>query len=52
MNHYSSIKWWWRYGTEKEALWIKIINAKYRMDNGDGFPRWKYRESYPTFGER
>lgn len=35
MNDALLTKWWWRYGNEKQALWRKIINFKYKgVGNG------------------
>ncbi|KAI8535123.1 hypothetical protein RHMOL_Rhmol10G0150800 [Rhododendron molle] len=25
-------KWWWRFGKDKEALWVKVIKGKYGLD--------------------
>jgi hypothetical protein len=32
-------KWLWRYATEREALWRKIIKAKYEDQDGGGVRR-------------
>lgn len=31
-------KWWWRFGVEKEALWVKAINGKYGLDVSKWLP--------------
>lgn len=36
MNEALSLKWWWRFGTEKEALWRRLLNSKYHIDFGIG----------------
>ncbi|XP_028110331.1 uncharacterized protein LOC114308845 [Camellia sinensis] len=30
------IKWWWRFGSEKDALWKRVIHSRYKMEVGDG----------------
>lgn len=25
-------KWWWRFGKDKESLWVKVIKGKYGLD--------------------
>ena len=53
-------KWLWRFGTEREALWQKVVEAKYgSMDGGwmskvptgpYGVGLWKFiRASWETF---
>lgn len=32
MNSALLLKWWWRFGNEKDALWRKVVCAKYKMD--------------------
>lgn len=32
MNVSLLLKWWWRFGKEKNALWRKSIAAKYKME--------------------
>jgi len=27
-------KWWWRYGTEDDQLWKKVVKSIYQEDNG------------------
>lgn len=29
------IKWWWRFGYEKNALWRSVICSKYKVDFRD-----------------
>lgn len=38
MNDALLMKWWWRYGTEKEALWRQVIKAKYDKGDSNWFP--------------
>lgn len=38
MNDALLLKWWWRFGTEKESLWRKVICAKYNMDLNSWLP--------------
>lgn len=33
MNEALLLKWWWRYGVEKDALWRKLICSKYKGGN-------------------
>lgn len=33
MNEALLLKWWWRFGTEKEALWRRLIGSQYHMDS-------------------
>lgn len=33
MNECLLIKWWWRFGIEKGALWRKVICSKYNLDS-------------------
>ena len=39
-------KWLWRYGTERDALWRKVIEAKY----GDGGGGWCTKPVTGTYG--
>lgn len=32
------IKWWWRFGSEKDALWKRVICSKYKMGMGGWIP--------------
>ncbi|XP_028122358.1 uncharacterized protein LOC114319532 [Camellia sinensis] len=32
VNDCMLLKWWWRFGSEKDALWRKIICSKYNLD--------------------
>lgn len=32
------IKWWWRFGYEKNALWRSVICSKYKVDFRDWIP--------------
>lgn len=34
MNESLLLKWWWRFGMEKDALWRKVIVAKYKLEEG------------------
>lgn len=38
MNDTLLFKWWWRYGVEKEALWRKVINSKYKPNSSCWLP--------------
>lgn len=38
MNDSLLLKWWWRYGMEKEALWKKVITTKYKANPSRWFP--------------
>lgn len=38
MNDALLFKWWWRYGMERNALWRKVINAKYKMKGSNWIP--------------
>lgn len=38
MNDALLLKWWWRFGTEINALWRKIICAKYGMNTNLWLP--------------
>lgn len=38
MNDALLLKWWWRFGSEKGALWRKIICAKYKMNSNLWLP--------------
>lgn len=38
MNDALLIKWWWRFGSEKNALWRKIICSKYKMNPNSWLP--------------
>ncbi|XP_028118945.1 uncharacterized protein LOC114316487 [Camellia sinensis] len=38
MNDCLLIKWWWRFGYEKDALWRKVICRKYKTDFSDWMP--------------
>ena len=29
MKYYLLLKWWWRYGVEREAIWRRLIISKY-----------------------
>lgn len=31
-------KWWWRFGKDKEALWVKVIRGKYGLDGNSWLP--------------
>lgn len=31
-------KWWWRYGVEKDSLWVKAINGKYGVSGSKWLP--------------
>lgn len=31
-------KWWWRYGVEKDSLWVKEINGKYGVSGSKWLP--------------
>ncbi|KAA3481603.1 Electron transfer flavoprotein-ubiquinone oxidoreductase [Gossypium australe] len=35
-------KWSWRFATEKEALWRKVVLAKY----GSNVQRWRFKTTY------
>lgn len=41
------VKWWWRFGDEKEALWRKVIVSKYGDDEWGWVPKMvpRYRVS-------
>jgi hypothetical protein len=39
-------KWLWRYATEREALWYKVIKEKYEEQDGG----WCSKEVCGTFG--
>lgn len=32
MNECLLLKWWWRFGVEKDALWRKVICCRYKLD--------------------
>lgn len=49
MNEALLMKWWWRYGTEKESLWRKVIKSKNKM--GDGHQKWNFTGKCPIFGK-
>lgn len=52
MNEALLMKWWWRYGTEKESLWRKVIKSKYKMGGmGDGHQKWNFTGKCPIFGK-
>lgn len=38
MNDALLLKWWWRFGSEKEALWRQVICSKYKMNINNWFP--------------
>ena len=38
MNECLLMKWWWRFGMEKSALWRKVLNAKYKIEGRDWIP--------------
>ncbi|KAI8548053.1 hypothetical protein RHMOL_Rhmol07G0242800 [Rhododendron molle] len=38
MNEALPLKWWWRFGTQKKALWRKIIYAKYKINTNCWMP--------------
>lgn len=42
MNEALLMKWWWRYGTEKESLWRKVIKSKYKMGDGGWTPKMEF----------
>lgn len=31
-------KWWWRYGGENDAIWVKAINSKYGVTSSKWLP--------------
>lgn len=31
-------KWWWRFGQDKEALWVKVLTGKYGYQSSDWLP--------------
>ena len=31
-------KWWWRFGTDKQSLWLKVIKAKYGYSENAWLP--------------
>lgn len=31
-------KWWWRFGKDKEALWVKVLSGKYGYQSSDWLP--------------
>lgn len=37
------VKWWWRFGDEREALWRKVIADKYGVDNSGWWPNPGHR---------
>ena len=37
------MKWWWRFGDEREALWRKVIADKYGADNSGWWPNLSHR---------
>lgn len=39
MNEALLIKWWWRFGVEKNALWRNVINSKYKMGESSWIPK-------------
>ena len=45
-NSASLGKWLWSYGTERDALWRKVIEAKY----GDGGGGWRTKPVTGTYG--
>lgn len=38
MNDTLLLKWWWRFGSEKETLWRQVVCAKYKLDTSTWFP--------------
>ena len=33
MNAALLYKWWWRFGTEKQSLWYKVVTVKYQRSS-------------------
>lgn len=48
MNKALLLKWWWRFGSEKEALWRKVICAKYSMDSSLWQPNMEMNRQVST----
>lgn len=38
VNSYLLMKWWWRFGFEKNVLWKNLICSKYPTEGGKRFP--------------
>lgn len=38
LNEALIMKWWWRFGTEKDALWRKVINSNYKFEGSGWIP--------------
>lgn len=48
MNEALLLKWWWRFGTEKNALWRKVICAKYEMCPNSWIPNMEINRKVST----
>ena len=31
-------KWWWRFATEEDPLWKRVVSSCYNLNEGDSFP--------------
>lgn len=38
LNEALLMKWWWSFGTDKDALWRKVINSKYKFEGSGWIP--------------
>ncbi|GFZ20781.1 hypothetical protein Acr_28g0014860 [Actinidia rufa] len=37
-NLKAPVRWWWRFGTDKQSLWLKVIKAKYGYSENAWLP--------------
>lgn len=45
MNDALLLKWWWRFGTKKNALWRRIVCAKYGMNTNLWLPNMEIKRN-------
>ncbi|GFY92242.1 hypothetical protein Acr_08g0006380 [Actinidia rufa] len=38
LNSALLVRWWWRFGTDKQSLWLKVIKAKYGYSENAWLP--------------
>lgn len=43
MNDALLLKWWWRFGSEKNSFWRQVVCAKYKLDSNNWLPDMEIR---------